>query len=113
MASAIVMMEQDVSAADIDTHNLQCPNCKSTIFILNGASRVNRTEAWENGIVTFTETDPKSHAFEIDSIECLHCMMRSKVKTVEVMTLRAQVYRLRQMVMDLEGPDPFGLGKPN
>ena len=71
MASSIVMMEQDVSAEDIDPRNIQCPNCKSTTFVLYGNSQVRRTEAWENGVVTFTETDPKSHAFEVEAIECL------------------------------------------
>lgn len=112
MASSIVMMEQDVSAEDIDAQNIRCPNCKSATFVLYGNSQVSRTEAWENGVATFTETDPKSHAFEVESIECLHCMTRSKIKTTEVMTLKRQAYFLRQVVMDLGGPDPFGLGRP-
>ena len=112
MASSIVMMEQDVSAEDIDPRNIRCPNCKSTTFVLYGNSQVSRTEAWENGAATFTETDPKSHAFEVESIECLHCMTRTQIKTTEVMTLKRQTYQLRQAVIDLGGPDPFGLGKP-
>ena len=66
MASSIVMMEQDVSAEDIDPRNIRCPNCKSTTFVLYGNSQVSRTEAWENGVANFTETDPKSHAFEVN-----------------------------------------------
>jgi hypothetical protein len=39
-------------------------------------------------------------------------MTRAQIKTTEVMTLKRQTYQLRQAVIDLGGPDPFGLGKP-
>jgi len=63
MASSIVMMEQDVSAEDIDPRNIRCPNCKSTTFVLYGNSQVSRTEAWDFGSVSVKVTTPFSHAY--------------------------------------------------
>lgn len=111
MPRTIVMMEQFISTEDIDVNQLQCPQCTSTTIILHGNSQIPRTEIWEGGKVITAITDPKLHCFEIEVIECLNCMTRSKVKSKEVMQLQEQNFKLRQQVIDLGGKDPFGFGR--
>lgn len=113
MATAIVMMEQNVSAADIDQNNVRCPNCQSTTFVLTGYSQVTRTESWENGQLTYKESDKDSYCVQVETIECLSCMVRSRIQPAEYIELQGTVQRLRKQIIDLGEPDPLMVGKPN
>ena len=112
MATVIVMMEQFVSAEDIDEKNVVCPQCKANSFVLIGNSQVGRKEDWQNGQLISTECDT-NHVFELEIIECLYCNTRSRIKPTEMMRLEQRNQILRKKVMDLTGEDLYGEGKPN
>ena len=107
------MMEESVGADRIDVKDLRCPQCLSRSFVAYGTSSVNRREVWETGVAVSFSVDPATHAFYPTVIECLHCMIRSRIKSVEVTQLENQVFALRTQIQDLTGEDPLGLGKEN
>lgn len=115
MAEVLVMMEQFVSAADIDGSDIKCPRCGSTSYVLIGNSQIDRKEDWQNGALVHTELG-KIHMFELEIIECLTCVTRSRIKTAEVMALELVNQQLLKRIAELTEEDPAGfkgLRKPS
>ena len=110
MALQILLKAASVVAINIDGDHVVCPGCGSATLILYGASMMERTETQENGQSVHVELNEKSHAFEIEQIECYVCNTRWHVKTNEVALLEQRNEELRQLVIRATGQDPYFAG---
>lgn len=112
MASALFLMDQYVAARDILQDDLECPSCKSKTFSLVGNSQISRREEWQDGQIVHTDTG-EEHVFEVEQIECLNCLTRSRIRPSAWQDTVLDNQKLRARIIELTGVDPFGAGKPN
>lgn len=113
MAQKAIITEEKINAGDIDANDIRCPRCKGTTLILKGNHQIVHEEILQDGVVVSSTNDPNTHAFELEIIECTPCSVRFLIKPREVYELEKMTWDMRQIILDLGGKDPFGLGRPS
>lgn len=112
MATRALVKEEFIGADQLNSKDIRCPHCHGNTLVLYGNSQIQRIESLVNGEVESCQTDPNTHCFELEMMDCLACDIRFRIKTREVMELEKRNEELRQMVIEATGNDPFGMGRP-
>ncbi len=102
-----------VNAEDINPKDVRCPRCKGNTLVLKGNHQVAHEEILQDGVVVSSTSDPNTHSFELEIIECMPCSVRFVIKPRQVYELEKMTWDMRQIILDLGGKDPFGGGGNN